>query len=144
MLDIAARLQATAPSPDLCDQLHGLFTFHAAQNVRSVPSQYNLHKAGGLDRFAQLHLLALCEHQDADREDVRPIAGLMCGPLAEVDWAVVPPPCGVVFGARDAASPELLALPLEQAEASITGLKSQRFPKAYESALLTHSSLALS
>ncbi|EKD00688.1 hypothetical protein A1Q2_04880 [Trichosporon asahii var. asahii CBS 8904] len=87
MLNAVATLQAMAPSPDLVNQLHGRFTHHSAYNVRAVPTQYNMYKAGGLDIFARLHLVALCEHQDTDGEDVRPIAGLFCGPLSEVDWA---------------------------------------------------------
>lgn len=69
VLDVAAVVQVTAPSPDLVCQLRDSFTYHSAGNLRSVPTGYNMFKGGGLDMFAKLHLLALVEYQDPDGED---------------------------------------------------------------------------
>ncbi|WOO80167.1 uncharacterized protein LOC62_03G003679 [Vanrija pseudolonga] len=80
-LNVADSQRATAPSPDLVNQLVQSdlpFPTHSPGNVRLVPTAYNFVKGGGLDMVALLILLAIVECQAPDGEDTRPIAGILC------------------------------------------------------------------
>lgn len=76
---------ALAPSPDLYDQFDQAtgnkdvpFPARSANNVRLVPTAYNMYKRGDIDEIAQLHLLAIVESHQPGGEDVGGIAGVLC------------------------------------------------------------------
>lgn len=86
-LNMADRLRAVAPSPDLWMQFLGegnIPAHHSPNNVRPVPTAYNKAKFNQLDEVALLHLLAFVEVENG--RDPRRLVTALCR-LAELNRA---------------------------------------------------------